>query len=282
MVLGLLAAVLAMGGQAVQVRFPDNQKAGFVLFCLAAALIMVTAWVATVGVMGSGHFNRTMSLVVCIAICALAGGLSGLLIWVTYPDPSGQTVAPSDSGPISDLPKVSSPLPTATPLGDELPKKEPAVEKGKEPAKSKAPLPAAPPQTTTRLPPITQGPGSALSFNQQGGITAGTVVVNPGIQPPTVTAKVEVDQVEDEARFRSEVVVTVSGQMAIPLFGIRVDCETFDDIELRKGGISMYNISKAPTFGIFKIQNAIGAYRVVVWTRTKAKCDIQWSQLPPE
>lgn len=67
---------------------------------------------------------------------------------------------------------------------------------------------------------ITQGPGSALSFNQQGGVTAGTII-NPGPPPPTIRICISDPQIVDATtgEMKQIFTLTTSSEVSGPTYG---------------------------------------------------------------
>jgi len=94
---------------------------------------------------------------------------------------------------------------------------------------------------------ITQGPGSAVSINQQGGITAGTVnnFGPPPLPTPTVTICATYPDVVAGEDFKSVVTFTTSSQLPRPWFALFFDSPVLDGNVGRPQGSYGYTHGRA-------------------------------------
>jgi hypothetical protein len=93
---------------------------------------------------------------------------------------------------------------------------------------------------------ITQGAGSALSVNQQGGITAGTVNIGtPPLPTPTVKICATYPDVVAEEDFKSVVTFTTSSQLPRPWFSLFFDGPVLEGNVGRVRGSYRYTHARA-------------------------------------
>ena len=128
-------------------------------------------------------------------------------------------------------------------------------------------------------PQVNAGPGSAISINQQGGITAGTVNINPGIPEPKFAFR-ELSRNQPVADgFKTEFLMEIDTQAAIPNLYLRVNAATITRMEAgpqRTGGHITGHSGVSDGFAFTNLQSAYGTYRVVVFTKRPETFDVEY------
>ncbi len=121
--------------------------------------------------------------------------------------------------------------------------------------------------------PITQGPNSALSFDQKGGVTAGTYLGNP---PPQFAMTVVYENVKQDSSYETKFKVVITTSQSIT-FHVKVSAQLINDMKIdnerppQQGGMSFMGTS--PKAGNGWMENDYwniesGSYFVIVHTPT--------------
>jgi hypothetical protein len=185
---------------------------GLTVFCIAALLVYPII-----------HFlpslkSRIPALIVMFALVFAFG-------WFVWPKKT-QVVKKE---PSPNQPPASSTSASNPPLSRPAPNKPYTSTKPKATAKApetkQAPSVSSSAADSPAIGSITQGPGSAVSINQQGGITAGTVnnFGTPVLPTATVTVCATYPDVVAGEDFQSVVTFTTSSQLPRPWFALFFD-----------------------------------------------------------
>jgi hypothetical protein len=114
---------------------------------------------------------------------------------------------------------------------------------------------------------IANAPGGLISINQQGGIAAGTVIVDS--PAPTITADwLRRKEPVEQGKYVSELKLTVSSQDVLPRLVLHVSSPTLLDAEIVPTIGGFFQSSKGQGDGYIElvVPTASGSYRVTAWT----------------
>lgn len=234
---------------------------GDVLLVIAALILcyVVVTWKPVVDAIFSRP--RTVnSFVVALVVGGAFGALFGALAWFVAPAATAETATPAQPSPADML------------LAQTVPDK--ATPKAKE-AKVVEP-PAAPKKDQ---PPVVVGPGGAVSFGQQGGITAGTVNIQPGVPPPNFVLEQLTQNQPEGDLFKTEFMLKIESQVAVPNLYIAVHAPSITKMDAgpQRTGMSMTGHSgNRDGFAFTNLQNAYGLYKVSVLSKKpEAKFEVE-------
>ena len=179
-----------------------------------------------------------------------AFGLLGFVLWVRAVDKYNEE-HPTKVTPAAPASNSVAPIPSAVTektdgKGSGTNHKASLKARANHPAQSSAPTPP------TKIDTINQGPGSALSINQQGGLTAGTVNTYSGLP----ARRIEPAQKEQLVKFLSQghgiVLISVisANQEADRFAADWVDALTSANWDVRRGNSYFMPIGGSPQSGI--------------------------------
>jgi hypothetical protein len=165
-----------------------------------------------------------------VMFCIVAFTYSGLAIWISGPKEQATIIRPAYTVQTSNAQNISG--------GERVTKHTESnaearhIEKGK------------PEKTTPRIGPITQGAGSAVSINQQGGITAGTINFGP-LPPPPLEIKWSASDItgpDAKAEYERVVAITVNTDMNPVAIGVLCDTPVRAESMRTKNGLVAFNV----------------------------------------
>jgi hypothetical protein len=207
---------------------------GLTVFCIASLLVYPIF-----------HFLPSRKL----QIPALMGMLVLVFAfgWVVWPKkPHVAKTEPSPSQPPVSSTSDSNPPPSAPTPNKSNNSIKPKAQ-AKTPKIKQAPSVSSSGTHSPAIGSITQGPGSAVSINQQGGITAGTVnnFGTPVLPTATVTICATYPDAVAGEDFKSVVTFTTSSQLPRPWFALFFDGPVLDGNVGRVGGSYGYTHGRA-------------------------------------
>lgn len=118
---------------------------------------------------------------------------------------------------------------------------------------------------------------SVISINQSGGITAGTVNIQAGVPEPKVKAQELVANEPCDGGYKTEFLLTIETQVAVPNFFLQVNAPTIRSMETtpqRAGVADFGNTGTRKGLAFTNIQSAYGSYRVTVITNEPERFEV--------
>ena len=179
-------------------------------------------------------------LIMGVCMLVLCGGLYATGVWLGSPEESSRTKDQREEPKLSVQPEsprketvsAALPVPNARPL--------------KEPSHIKSNPKTSAARASGSSPPITlqNSPGSAVSINQQGGITAGIVNLGPP-PPPPLEIKWRVSDTtgsSEKPHYETQVTITVNVKMSPVAVGILCDAPVETSHMGNKNGLAASNV----------------------------------------
>ena len=224
-----------------------------------------------------GKFFVGHEIIGYLALCAVAALIIGVL-WLMaidkYHEEHPKTVK-------SNIPENSEKLKAETNSGDlRVPEKNADVAesmKDQSKAPEKSPVESNMAKEKKDSGRVINAPNSVISIDQRGGITAGQVNITTGLPEPKFEIKSLVENQPDGELYRTEFLLNISSQVAIPNLYLQVSSPAITkmDVNPQRSGASISgHTGIRDGFAFTNLQNAYGSYKITALSKSPSVFEV--------